>query len=715
MTQAVQLLARGIQDEWLSGKPQVSFYRSHFKRNVPFGSSVEQFVVPVDGKIIINTKGDLLGYTYITAHDTNTGSLVPNVNWSTVISSVDLVIGNQVIATHDITYINTIQKALESDTYSKRSQTNTFQPLGFFFDKQPLPIAALKYTDVKINITWVSDAVSKQYVYKCWSHCIRLSGDERVFFATHTHRFLIPQMQRVRISNEPSFHGPVKYIAAPCANYSNVYSPSKPPVTVVQWGARIAGGGTDQGQAISVDGSGNLYVTGYCASNPTTLYNSDGSAFATTLPNSGSFDCFIAKYNTSGTVQWGARIAGAGNDLGYGISVDGSGNTYVTGAYPPASNPLTLYNSDGSAFATTLPNSGSNDCFIVKYDTSGTVQWGARIAGGGNDQGNAISVDGSGNLYVTGYYAVSNPLTLYNSDGSAFATTLPYSGVRSCFIVKYNTSGTVQWGARIAGGGTDQGQAISVDGSGNLYVTGLYSSNPLRLYNSDGSAFATTLPNSGSSDCFIAKYNTSGTVQWGARIAGGGTDQGWGISVDGSGNLYVTGYYASNPTTLYNSDGSAFATTLPNSGSNDCFIAKYDASGTVQWGARIAGTGSDQGFGISVDGSGNLYVTGLYASNPLRLYNSDGSVFATTLPFSGSNDCFIAKYNTSGTVQWGARIAGGGTDQGYGISVDGSGNLYVTGLYSSNPLTLYNSDGSAFATTLANSGSNDCFIAKYTA
>jgi hypothetical protein len=642
MAQAVQLLARGIQDEWLSGKPQVSFYRSHFKRNVPFGSSVEQFVVPVDGKIIINAKGDLIGYTYLTAHDTNTGALIPNVNWSTVISSVDLVIGNQVIATHDMTYINTIQKALESDTYSKRSQTNTFQPLGFFFDKQPLPIAALKYTDVKINITWVSDSVSKQYVYKCWSHCIRLSGDERMFFATHTHRFLIPQMQRVRISNEPSFHGPVKYIAALCANYSNVYYP---PATssasgTVQWGARIAGSANDQGQSISVDGSGNLYVTGYYASNPLTLYNSDGSAFGTTLPNSGSNDCFITKYSTSGAVQWGARIAGTGSDLGLGISVDGSGNLYVTGYY--ASNPLTLYNSSGSAFGTTLPNSGSNDCFIAKYSTSGTVQWGARIAGTVADQASGISVDGSGNVYVTGYYA-SNPLRLYNSSGSAFGTTLPYSGgSNDCFIAKYSTSGTVQWGARIAGTGAELALAISVDGSGNLYVTGYYSSNPLTLYNSDGSAFGTTLPNSG---CFIAKYSTSGTVQWGARIAGNGVVQGFNISVDGSGNLYVTGRYNSDPLTLYNSDGSVFATTFPLSGTNDGFIAKYSTSGTVQWCARIAGTGADQGNGISVDGSGNLYVTGVYTSNPLTLYNSDGSAFGTTLPNSGgTNDCFIAKY-----------------------------------------------------------------------
>jgi cold shock CspA family protein len=238
----------------------------------------------------------------------------------------------------------------------------------------------------------------------------------------------------------------------------------------------------------------------------------------------------------------------------------------------------------------------------------------------------------------------------------------------------------------------------------------------LTLYNSSGSAFGTTLPNSGFDDCFIAKYNTSGTVQWGAQltVTEGGYTTGLGISVDGSGNLYVTGYYNSNPLTLYNSDGSAFGTTLPTSGGSDCFIAKYNTSGTVQWGARIAG-GDTAGLGISVDGSGNLYVTGYYISNPLTLYNSDGSAFGTTLAYSGSSsDCFIAKYDTTGTVQWGARIAGTIDDTGSGISVDVSGNLYVTGYYTSNPLTLYNSSGSAFGTTLPNSGSNDCFIAKYT-
>ena len=129
--QAAQLLAQGVQDAWLSGDPQISFFRSRFKRHVPFATTVERFLVPLDGKIVLSPKSDLLGYTYLTAHDPTTGALVPNADWSNIISTAELVIGNQSIATHDLTYINTIQKVLESDTYSKRSST-PFQPLGFF-------------------------------------------------------------------------------------------------------------------------------------------------------------------------------------------------------------------------------------------------------------------------------------------------------------------------------------------------------------------------------------------------------------------------------------------------------------------------------------------------------------------------------------------------------------------------------------------------------
>ncbi len=468
------------------------------------------------------------------------------------------------------------------------------------------------------------------------------------------------------------------------------------PVGTVQWATRIAGTGSDEGNGISVDGSGNSYVTGSYSSNPLTIYNANGSTFGT-LSNSGSSDGYIVKYNTSGTAQWATRIAGTGGDGASAISVDSAGNSHVTGSY--SSNPLTIYNADGSTFGT-LTNSGN---YIVKYNTSGTAQWAASFNGGG---GNGISVDVSGNSYVAGNFT-SNPLTIYNANGSTFGT-LTNSGLIDAFIVKYNTSGTAQWATRIAGTSDDYAYTISVDGSGNPYVTGDFTSNPLTIYNANGSTFG-TLSNSGSNDTYIVKYNTSGTAQWAARIGATGGDIGF-SAVNSAGNCYVTGYYSSNPLTIYNADTSTFG-TLVNSGAEDVYIVKYNTSGTAQWATRIAGTGGDYGNAISVDSAGNCYATGSFFSNPLTIYNADGSTFGT-LTNSGSNDLYMVKYNTSGTAQWATRAAGTSGDRGNATSSDGSGNSYVAGNFASNPLTIYSADGSTFG-TLTNSGSNDAFIVKY--
>jgi hypothetical protein len=142
------------------------------------------------------------------------------------------------------------------------------------------------------------------------------------------------------------------------------------------------------------------------------------------------------------------------------------------------------------------------------------------------------------------------------------------------------------------------------------------------------------------------------------------------------------------------------------------YVVPSGALGFAQWATRIAGTGSDVGQSISVDSSGNSYVTGVYNSSPVTIYNSDGNTYGT-LTNDGSNDTYIVKYNTSGTAQWATRIGGaGGDDTGSSISIDSSGKLYVTGTYVSNPVTIYNADGSTHG-TLTNSGGNDVFIVKY--
>jgi hypothetical protein len=714
----VQLLARGQQDIWLTGNPEVSFYRSSFRRHVPFASSIERFLVPHDGKVLLNPKCDMLGYVYLTAHDKTSGALVPGLDWSTILSTVELIIGNQTVATHDMTYINQIRPVLEAETYSKRAQTS-FQPLGFFFDSRPLPLVALRYTDVKIILS----LLSTQYYLKVWAHCIHLDEDERRYFSTTPQKILIPQVQRFPISKEPFFKSVVKYLAAPCVNYLDVYSPvpSIPP-GFVNWGSHIGGSSSvTNGRCIVADNFGGIYTMGFFNSTPLIVYGKNGSPSGVTVNYTNSVtsfnDCFVVKYSSSGNVQWGARIeSDGGTTAGNFAAVNTSGNLYIVGTFLGAT--LSVFDkNDQTTGVSITPAFGGSGCFLAIYDTNGTPQWAACVGGpGGITQGLGIAIDSFGSLYATGNYTAS-PVTFYNSNGSPFATTITNLGSNDCFIVKYSSNGNVQWGARIGGAGIDAGNSISTDTSGNVYVTGRFQSTTLTFYNSDGSSFATTLTNLGSNDCFIGKYDTNGNVQWVALIAGTIADIGNCITTDKTGSVYVTGSYTSNPLSFYNkNNGSAFSSTLANLGSTDCFIGKYDTNGNVQWVARVGGSGNDIGNGITTDATGNVYVTGSYTSSPVSFYNkNNGPAFATTLTTLGSTDCFIVKYDTNGNVQSCNRIAGTSSDVGYSVTTDTSGGLYVTGTYQSDPLGLYNSDKTLFSPSLSAVGPQDTFICKITA
>lgn len=351
---------------------------------------------------------------------------------------------------------------------------------------------------------------------------------------------------------------------------------------------------------------------------------------------------------------------------------------------------MTIYNADNTSFGT-LTNSGNIDTFIVKYNPSGTAQWATYITGSGGSQiGNSIATDTSENVYVTGVSS-SSPISVYNANGLISSVSISNDGSNEAYIVKYNSSGTAQWGAHIGGTSAEKGMGISTDSLGNVYVIGSYASAPVNVYNANGISFGTLSKLGGNGDVFIAKYNSNGSVQWMARMGGTSDDYGNDIAVDSSGNVYVIGYFTSSSFLIFNSNNTQFGTTLANSGSFDqnVFVVKYDTNGTVQWGTRIGGTSSDQGNSITTDTSGNIYVTGYFASSILTVYNNGGSTFGTLSNAATGNDAFIVKYDSSGTAQWAARIIGPGNDIANAISSDSSGNIYVTGTYYSGTLTLY--------------------------
>lgn len=336
---------------------------------------------------------------------------------------------------------------------------------------------------------------------------------------------------------------------------------------------------TDEATSIASDKYGNVYVTGYSYGSGT------------------DYDIVTIKYNSSGEEVWTNRFNGTDNmnDFGYSIAVDGSGNVYVAGY--------------------SVGISSSSDFVTIKFNSAGNIVWVRKYNGTGNhyDQAKSISVDNSGNVYVTGY---------------SYGT-----GTYSDFVtIKYNSAGVSEWISIFNGADNrwDEPVALVIDDNGNVYVTG-YS----------GSISTST-------DYATIKYSSTGDEIWVKKYNGIGNsyDNANSIAIDGSGNVYVTGRSSTG-------------------GPYDYATIKYNSSGEELWIRTYNGPGNydDEAFSIGVDNSGNVYVTG-------RSWN-----------FSTFYDYATVKYNTDGTLEW-ERIYNGtinGTDEARSLAIDKYGNVYVTG------------------------------------
>ncbi len=426
---------------------------------------------------------------------------------------------------------------------------------------------------------------------------------------------------------------------------------------------RAGGSAADACNAVVTDAGGNFYLTGY--------FNSSQLALGTTLlNNTGGLDMYVVKYDPSGNVIWAKSSTGSGNDVGYSLTVDATGNVYVVGS--SNSNNL-MFGSVG------LSAHGYDDVFVVKYDPSGNVLW-AKAGGGINDDlGESVAVDASGNVYITGIFASHT----INFSGTVLTTN---GGNNDVFLVKYNSGGTLVW-AKNFGGYDDEGVgAVTLDATGNPYLTGSYLS-PKIGFGTD------TLVNGGGLDLFTVKLDPSGNTVWAKTASGTLNDVGYDIKVDASGNVHVVG--------TFNSHNLTFGTTvLATKGNDDIFVLKYDPSGNVLWAKSLGGNGDDIGKSISLDANGNSLIAGYYASTSML-------AGTTTLTNAGTNNLYLAGYDGSGNVLWAKSAGGSGSadDRANSICTDGFGNAFVGGYFTSPTLTLG-------ATPLANAGVMDIFVAK---
>ena len=394
------------------------------------------------------------------------------------------------------------------------------------------------------------------------------------------------------------------------------------------WPVQFGTSGQERNSGVSNDRAGSVFAAGFTT-----------GAFAGNT-NAGDTDGYITKYNPDGSQAWVKQFGTSGTDYAIGTGNDNAGNVYSTG-----------YTNGAFTGATNL---GSNDGFITKYTSTGTLAWVKQFGTAADDTSFGISVDSNGNSYIVG------------KTYGAFAGNVT-QGAYDAYIAKYDTSGTQSWIKQFGTNQDDETIGVTIDSNDNIYVLG-----------STVGAFAGNTNASGY-DVLVSKYNSSGTQAWVKQLGSSGNNYANinGISTDSTGNVFITGF----------TDGTFSGNT--SLGSYDGFVAKYSTTGTLAWVRQFGTTSEDYSAASKTDSVGNTYVTGW-----------TGGQFTGNTALGGY-DGFLAKYNTSGTRLWVKQFGTNSNDYANGLSIDNLGNIYISGW----------TEGSF--PTYTNQGGTDSYIALF--
>lgn len=369
-----------------------------------------------------------------------------------------------------------------------------------------------------------------------------------------------------------------------------------------QWVVKAGGPLMDKPNAICTDSLGNVYITGQFGGTAT---------FDTQSITANGIDIFVAKYDSSGVLQWVISQGGSSVNRGLGIAADGNGNVIVVGDFGGTATFGT---------STNMTAAGAVDVFVAKYNTSGNLIWARRAGGNVNDRATCVTTDSDGNIYIAGSFGGTANFqgTNISAVGGTHDTDI--------FTAKYTAAGNLAWvrAAGAPGGNVEEAKGISLDANGNVYVCGVLL----------GSAsFDGIIVNSyGSYDAFVAKYNNNGIIQWAKTLGGTSSDEATGINVRPDGKINVVGYFIGN-INIGNYTLNAF------SGASDMdgFVAQLDTAGNVLWARRMGRVNEDRPLGIASDSLGNLYITGYFRTNILFDH--------IQLNSQGSSDAFLAQIN----------------------------------------------------------------------
>lgn len=424
----------------------------------------------------------------------------------------------------------------------------------------------------------------------------------------------------------------------------------------LKYSSYYGGNEADEARSIAIDNDDNFYIFGYTLS---TNLPTNSNSFQDSLK--GSYDAFIAKFDSSGNHIWTSYIGGSNVDIASSIKITLDNHLILVGYSNSSDFPTTP-----GAFQTN--NAGQYDVFIIKIDTSGQIIWSTLFGGMGGELGIDISIDLDNNIIIGGQTNSSNfPFTL-----GAFQP-LPL-GNNDAFVAKFNTNGQLLWATCYGGTATEDAHAITNDYENNVIITGMSNSSDLTI-----SSNALQSTNNGFFDIYIAKFSSNGNFLWGTYFGGTNYDDIYGIHCDSLNNLYLSGVTSSID---FQTTSNAFQ-AIKNNGTDAC-IFKLSKNGDLIWSTYLGGDDDDSAIRINIDRNNNVTTLINTISDTLSL-NADTIFSNYPLNFQ---KVYIITMDSSGSPLWSSYFGGNYIDRAFDFKIAPGGKLFFTGTTESSNIPI---------------------------
>jgi len=467
-------------------------------------------------------------------------------------------------------------------------------------------------------------------------------------------------------------------------------TPEAEPSGNLMWAKRAGGADVDGAMAITALSDDSVVVAGSFYGSAT--FGEDETN-EQVLTSAGSYDIFIARYDSDGILAWAKRAGSFAFDTGLAITTSSDNSTVVTGSI----GGVAAFG-QGEANETVLTPVGYYDIFIARYNPDGTLEW-AKCAGGALcDIGYGVATLSNNSTVVTGVFAEE---ATFGQD-EPNQTSMVSAGCHDIFVARYDSDGTLEWAKRAGGTVSEMSNGITAFLDDSAVVVGGF----LR-----SSTFGQDEPNeivltsTGLLDIYIARYNSDGTLAWAKQAGGLDSDVGKGITKLLDNSTIITGTFHGSSTF---GSGEPNETDLNSSGSADIFLARYDSNGMLKWAKSAGGaSGDDGGYAITMLFGNLVVVTGYFSGSATF---GPGETNETILTSAGDADIFIARYNSAGLLVWAKSAGGVDSDIGNGITTLSDNSTVVTGIFSN---TATFGPGEPNKTILTSAGFDDIFIARF--